>query len=121
VTTAGQDTGFDVEALADQAVELLVSAGQVIWIWASSHRSIWIEALACRIRARGRVLTLRLVIEPPLRRLGESARSRSGADPRARAALAGRRRRDRGVRDHGGHVPGVALARAGRWRPNGSR
>ena len=37
---------FDVETLAEQAVELLpVAPGQVIWVWASTHSLDLIAAL----------------------------------------------------------------------------
>ena len=47
---------FDIETLADKTMDMLsVSAGQVIWIWASSYSLDLIEALAFRIRQRGAV------------------------------------------------------------------
>ena len=64
---------FDTELLADKTVDLLgLSAGQVIWIWASTHSLDLIEALAFRIRERGAFWTLRLTIEPLLRRIGRN-------------------------------------------------
>ena len=63
--------GFDVEVLADKAVEVLaVSPGKVIWIWANVYSLDLVEALAFRIRARGAFWTLRLTSEPLLRRIG---------------------------------------------------
>ena len=65
--------GFDIETLADKAVEMLsISPGQVVWIWASTYSLDLIEALAYRIRARGGFWMLRLTIEPLLRRIGQN-------------------------------------------------
>src|SRR4030067_171878 len=62
---------FDVETLAEQAVELLpVAPGQVIWVWASTHSLDLIAALAFHIRKRGAFWTLRLVNEQLLQRIG---------------------------------------------------
>ncbi len=63
---------FDIETLADKTIDMLsVSAGQVIWIWASTHSLDLIEALAFRIRQRGAFWTVRLIMESLLQRIGQ--------------------------------------------------
>src|SRR5690606_16662837 len=70
----GPMSAFDVETLADKALDMLgVAPGQVIWIWASNHSLDLIEALAVRIRARGAFWTVRLVIESLLPRVGRES------------------------------------------------
>jgi len=107
------DSDFDVETLADKTIDMLsVSAGQVIWIWASSYSLDLIEALAFRIRQRGAFWTVRLISEPLLQRIGQEAPEaylalipdheiRWLADVTAIVE----------VRDHGGYLPGVPLSR----------
>jgi leucyl aminopeptidase (aminopeptidase T) len=63
---------FDIETLADKAVEMLsISAGHVIWIWASTYSLDLIEALAYRIRERGAFWAVRLTMESLLQRIGQ--------------------------------------------------
>jgi len=48
------ESDFDVETPADKTIDMpTVSAGQAIWIWASTYSLDLIEALAFRIRQRG--------------------------------------------------------------------
>jgi len=105
--------GFDTELLADKTVDLLaVSEGQVIWIWASAHSLDLIEALAFRIRERGAFWTLRLTIEPLLRRIGMSVpEPYLGLVPDHELRWLGDMDAIVSVHDHGGHIPDVPLSR----------
>jgi len=107
------ESDFDIETLADKTIDMLsVSAGQVIWIWASTYSLDLIEALAFRIRQRGAFWTVRLIMESLLQRIGQEAPEaylplipeheiRWLADVTAIVE----------VRDHGGYLPGVPLQR----------
>jgi aminopeptidase len=105
--------GFDVELLADKTIDLLaVSEGQVIWIWASAHSLDLIEALAFRIRERGAFWTLRLTIEPLMRRIGLSVpEPYLGLVPDHELRWLDDIDAIVAVHDHGGHVPDVPLSR----------
>jgi leucyl aminopeptidase (aminopeptidase T) len=104
---------FDVETLADKTLETLApAAGQVIWIWASTHSLDLIEALAFRIRARGGFWTLRLTMESLLRRIAqEVAEPYLGLIPEHELRWLDDIDAIIAVRDHGGHVSGAALPR----------
>lgn len=106
-------TEFDIETLAQQAVELLpVEAGQEIWVWASTHSLDLIAALAFHIRQRGGYWTLRLVNEQLLQRVGRELKEEYLSlvpqhELRWMADIDGIIE----VHDHGGHVPGVEIGR----------
>lgn len=106
-------TEFDLDTLAQQAVELLpVKPGQVIWVWASTHSLDLIAALAFHIRQRGAYWTLRLVNEQLLVRVGQELKEEYLSlvpehELRWMADIDGIIE----VHDHGGHVPGVEI-----WR-----
>ena len=107
------ETEFDIELLAERAVDLVgVERGQVIWIWASTHSLDLIEALAFRIRARGAFWTLRLVMEPLLRRIAENAPEEYlGLVPEHELRWLEDVNAIIEVRDHSGHIPDVPLPR----------
>ncbi len=104
---------FHVEALADKTVEMLrVAPGQVISLWASTASLDLLQALAFRIRAHGAFWTTRLIFEPLLQRIGQEVPEqylplvpehelRWMSDISAIVE----------VRDHGGRVPDVPIAR----------
>ena len=107
------DQGFDVEMLADKTAELLMPLpGQVFWIWASVHSLDLIQALAYRIRAQGAFWSLRLIMEPLLRKIGLGVPERFLAlvpehELRWLADISAIVE----IHDHGGHVPDVPAAR----------
>ena len=104
---------MNIESLADKTIEALsVSPGQVICIWASTHSLDFIEALALRIRARGAFWTLRLVMEPLLQRIGKQVpQEYLGLVPEHELRWLADMSAIIEVRDHGGHIPGVEIAR----------
>ena len=89
-----------------------VERGQVIWIWASTHSLDLIEALAFRIRERGAFWTLRLVMEPLLRRIAaEAPEEYLDLVPEHELRWLEDIAAIIEVRDHSGHIPGVPLPR----------
>lgn len=104
---------FDVETLADKAIDTLsVAAGQVIWIWASTHSLDLIEALAFRIRERGAFWTLRLTMESLLCRIGQDVpESYLALIPEHELRWLDDVDAILSVRDHSGYIPDVPLAR----------
>ncbi len=104
---------FDVETLAVKTVDRLsVTAGQVIWIWASTHSLDLVEALAFRIRERGACWVLRLTMESLLRRMGRDLpEPYLGLVPEQELRWLDDVDAIVEVRDHGGHVPDVPLPR----------
>lgn len=106
-------TEFDIEKLAEQAVELLpVQPGQVIWVWASTHSLDLIAALAFHIRQRGAFWTLRLVNEQLLVRIGlDLPEQYLSLVPQHELRWMDDIHGIIEVHDHGGHVPGVEIAR----------
>lgn len=104
---------FDAETLADKAIDMLgVSAGQVIWIWASTYSLDLIEALAFRIRERGAYWSVRLISEPLLQRIGQAVpEPYLGLIPHHELRWLDDVSAVVEVRDHGGHIPGVPLTR----------
>jgi aminopeptidase len=104
---------FDIELLADKAIDMLsVSKGQVIWIWASTVSLKLIEALAYRIRSRGAFWTLRLTSEELLQRIGLYAPEESLAQlPQHELRWLADVSAIIELRDHGGDIIGVSLPR----------
>ena len=104
---------FDIETLADKTTDLLsVSAGQVIWIWASTYSLDLIEALAFRIRQRGAFWTVRLMMESLLQRIGqETPEAYLTLIPEHEIRWLAHVTAIVEVRDHGGYLPGVPLPR----------
>src|SRR4030042_6411749 len=104
---------FDIEALAEQAVDLLpVTSGQVIWVWASTHSLDLISALAFHIRQRGAFWTLRLVNEQLLQRIGlDLPEQYLSLVPQHELRWMDDIHGIIEVHDHGGHIPGVEIAR----------
>lgn len=104
---------FDIEALAEQAVDLLpVTSGQVIWVWASTHSLDLISALAFHIRQRGAFWTLRLVNEQLLQRIGlDLPEQYLSLVPEHELRWMDDIHGIIEVHDHGGHLPGVEIGR----------
>ncbi len=104
---------FNVESLAEQTVQMLsVAPGQVIWIWTSTHSLDLLEALAYRIRARGAFWTVRLTMEPLLRRIGEGVTEPYlGLLPEHELRWLDDVDAIVEVRDHSGHIPDVPITR----------
>jgi leucyl aminopeptidase (aminopeptidase T) len=104
---------FDIEYLAEQAVDLLsVEAGQVIWIWASTHSLDLITALAFHIRSHGAFWTLRLISEQLLQRIGlDLPEQYMSLIPQHELRWMDDIDGIIEVHDHGGHIPGVEIAR----------
>lgn len=104
---------FDIEFLAEQAVDLLpVQAGQVIWIWASTHSLDLIAALAFHIRQRGAFWTLRLIHEALLQRIGLDLPDQYlSLVPKHELRWLDDIHGIIEVHDHGGHIPGVNITR----------
>ena len=104
---------MDAEILAEKTIaELDITPGQVIWIWASTHSLDFIEALAFRIRERGAFWSLRLIIEPLLRRIGmEAPQEYLGLVPGHELRWLKDIDAIIEVHDHGGHIPGVEISR----------
>jgi leucyl aminopeptidase (aminopeptidase T) len=104
---------MDVETLAVKTIEnLSVSQGQVISIWASTHSLDFVAALAYHIRMRGAFWTMRLILEPLLRRIGmELPQEYLGLIPEHELRWLKDINAIVEVRDHGGHIPGVEITR----------
>jgi aminopeptidase len=104
---------MDVETLAIKTIEnLSVTPGQVISIWASTHSLDFIASLAFHIRARGAFWTVRLIMEPLLRRIGmELPQEYLGLVPEHELRWFKDINAIVEVRDHGGHIPGVEITR----------
>jgi aminopeptidase len=104
---------FDVESLAEQTMQMLsVSPGQVIWIWTSTHSLDLLEGLAYRIRARGAFWTVRLTMEPLLRRIGQGVpEPYLGLVPEHELRWLDDVDAIVEVRDHSGHIPDVLTTR----------
>jgi aminopeptidase len=104
---------MELETYAEKTVKTLaVSAGQVIAIWASTHSLDFIEVLAYRIRSRGAYWTVRLVMEPLLQRIGKDVpQEYLGLIPGYELRWLKDIDAIIEVRDHGGHIPGVEIAR----------
>ncbi len=104
---------FDLEILADKAVDMLsVSPSQVIWIWTSTHSLDLLEALAFRIRERGAFWSVRLSMEGLLRRVGQGVpEAYLGLIPQHELRWLDDIDAIIEVRDHGGQIPGIPLSR----------
>jgi aminopeptidase len=104
---------MDVEMLALKTVEMLgVKPGQVIWIWANIVSMDFIEALAFHIRARGAFWTLRLSSVPLLHRIGlEVPAQYLPLIPEHEMRWLDDIDAIIELRDHGGHIPDVPIAR----------
>ena len=84
----------------------------MIWIWASTHSLDLIEALAFRIRERGAFWTLRLVMEPLMRRIAaEAPEEYLDLVPEHELRWLEDIAAIIEVRDHSGHIPDVPLPR----------
>jgi len=107
------DAAFDVEVLADKALEMLpVSPGQVIWIWANFYSVDLIEALAYRIRALGAFWSMRLNSETLLHRIGlDVPEEYLPLVPEHELRWLDDMDAIIEIRDHGSHVPDVSLER----------
>jgi aminopeptidase len=104
---------FDIEQLAALVVkDLDIRPRQVIAIWASTHSLELIEALACRIRARGAYWTLRLIMEGLLRRIGrELPEEHLEYIPQHELRWLEDLDAIIEIRDHGSHIEGVSPRR----------
>lgn len=104
---------FNIEMLAEKAVDLLpVKAGQVIWIWASTHSLDLIAALAFHIRERGAFWTLRLVNEQLLERIGHDLPEQYlSMIPQHELRWMNDIDGIIEVHDHSGHILGVEISR----------
>src|SRR4030066_783449 len=104
---------MDAEILAEKTIaELDITPGQGIWIWASTHSLDFFEALAFRIRERGAFWSLRIIIEPLLKRIGmEAPQEYLGLVPGHELRWLKDIDAIIEVHDHGGHIPGVEISR----------
>jgi aminopeptidase len=104
---------MDLESLAVKTIERLgISRGEVISIWASTHSLDFIAALAYHIRARGAFWTLRLIMEPFLKRLAiELPQEYLALIPEHEMRWLQDTNAIIEVRDHSGHIPGAELSR----------
>ncbi len=104
---------MDVETLAIKTINnLSVVPGQVISIWSSTHSLDFIEALAFQIRVRGAFWTIRLIMEPLLKRIGKQVpQEYLGLVPKHELRWLKDINTIIEVRDHGGHIPGVEISR----------
>lgn len=104
---------MDVETLAVKTINnLSVVPGQVISIWASTYSLDFIEALAFQIRVRGAFWTVRLIMEPLLKRIAQHVpQGYLGLVPKHELRWLKDINTIIEVRDHGGNIPGVEISR----------
>jgi aminopeptidase len=104
---------MDIETLAIKTIENLdVASGQVFSIWASTHSLDFIAALAYQIRNRGAFWTVRLIMEPLLKRIArELPEQYLSLVPEHELQWLKDLTAIIEVHDHPGHIPGVAISR----------